>query len=751
MINFETWTKKIREGNHFPLLIFLWLPIFILVLISSNETLLRLYEVYTPLPFWDMWSVTGISQRVLEEPLGFLAFFEPHSAHFIVIPKFIFFVNEAFLGASLVPLIVLNLLLSLTFWISFLVVSKFNKFEAGTLLIATILFGIITSGIQFENFFWSFQNQFFLVYLGAWICGLGYLGLIEKTQKKERRNTSLFLLIIGFLISLGSMGNGILLPVTLLFFSVLLKQSLRHQLIFLFLSILIIGTYLYSTRGSPANSSLNASMGFEEVIQIGRFSLMIIGNLFAYILPFKTFEFFHSSLIAGLVAVILAVIIGVIGLFKTDSDRFVLFKFSFLQLFILLSCLMIAYGRKEQGEITFIVSRYSTIALLFWGGLFCQAFIIFRTKFKLLFQIVVCVIGFFFILNLHSKQHNRFQHYSNMAERRSMETIPIRLGIHVDSILEMFLFDASVVKNLLALMEERGWYLFRDPLPAWFGDSLESHFNMSSMDTPILGRFEINEDIRSVVSNESYITTMASGWSYDPLTKKSASKILLTDREGIVVGFGRGNIWNRPDIAQFFETSHLANGWRAYVNSAEPINGPLRAWALRKKTNEIFPLEWEQEVQAVGAGFIRNIAEMTRFEKLPLEFDKLLIEGDFGEEGILGAAGPFPEAPKSYSSFQSGDYNQGQILFKGIEIAKADYLAVPILTGPSNAGLSITIRTGNMEETFVPEAQSGNWKIIQIPLDGMSERLLDLEISDQGTGSGQWIATSEPKLLRRKN
>ena len=118
-------------------------------------------------PFWDQWELTTLFEKWHAGQLGFADFFAQHNEHRILFPRLIMFGLAIATGWNTLYEVATNVLLaSLSFWFLWLILRRtFTTLRMKVVAAATISL-VVFSPLQFENWMWGWQIQWFLNVLG---------------------------------------------------------------------------------------------------------------------------------------------------------------------------------------------------------------------------------------------------------------------------------------------------------------------------------------------------------------------------------------------------------------------------------------------------------------------------------------------------------------------------------------------------------------------------------------------------------
>ena len=347
-------TNKLTNLKSVPIL-FLGLGVTQLFLL-----IFRMRSDYSEALYWDEWD-SRLSMDVPVNTLNWEIFWQQHNEHRLVISKLFFTLDFIYFRGSNLPLLILNLVLSV---LTILVVFKLLNLNSSNIPMNSIMailysFTIFSFSIlQIENFSWGFQIQFFMSVLFPLLSFYFYLCYVFKNSK----------LYIGLsylmcIVSIGTMASGNFAIIVIILGSVYLRRKVLE--IFSHISLATILFLAYTHNYISANSSPLAT-----IIQHPDFILSYIIVYFTS--PFNQLTYNQIPEIAGAFTlfVFFVTIKNVIKMYRHRNNDVLGLAGLFLLLYSLLVALASAGGRYDFGVGQAAASRYSTISLLGWFGAF---------------------------------------------------------------------------------------------------------------------------------------------------------------------------------------------------------------------------------------------------------------------------------------------------------------------------------------------------------------------------------------------
>jgi hypothetical protein len=135
------------------------LPAFVLVVLLAK------YAVNVP--FWDQWELVALFEKWHAGTLGFADFFAQHNEHRVLFPRLIMFGLAVATGWNTLYEVAMNVVLAaLTFWFLWQILRATFTTVRMKIIAAAAVSAVVFSPLQFENWMWGWQIQWFLNVLG---------------------------------------------------------------------------------------------------------------------------------------------------------------------------------------------------------------------------------------------------------------------------------------------------------------------------------------------------------------------------------------------------------------------------------------------------------------------------------------------------------------------------------------------------------------------------------------------------------
>jgi hypothetical protein len=200
---------------------------------------------YSNVPLADMW--TSLDFYTKASAGDWSAWWALHNEHRIVLSRILFWLDlELFKGQGPFLIICNYLLAGSSFYLIYNILQEqLKEYQNKFVLYAMglVIFCLLFSWAQAENFIWTFQSQFFL----AQILPLWAFFLLYKARTSKIHPIGFFTLacLVG-VAAVGTMGNGILALPLMVILALFLRMRAWQVVILLGLAILMTSLYFYN-------------------------------------------------------------------------------------------------------------------------------------------------------------------------------------------------------------------------------------------------------------------------------------------------------------------------------------------------------------------------------------------------------------------------------------------------------------------------------------------------------------------------
>ena len=339
------------------------------LVIAVAVVLLAIYGVarhFTTVPSWDMWD-GGV--RFFLNSGDPAAWWKPHNEHRIVLAKALFWLDYRLWGGTGAPLVALNYAMLGVFALTWLALLRSSP---GLHPLRRAFFGAALVAWSFQwmqcgNLILPFQVQFFLAYL------VPLLSFLAIGASADRRSDALFLAsVIGGVLSLGTMANGVLVLPMLAVMAALLGYSRMRVVCLTALSCCAWALYFWKIKAGGAIT------GTPAVIR----TLDQAWSLAGYVFLFLGSPIYHLAgggsvgtalgIAAGVVACAITIWLARPLLTSRNAARGIDTAIVAFAVYVIASAAATAYGRHDRfGLEQAATFRYTTPAVMLWAALLC--------------------------------------------------------------------------------------------------------------------------------------------------------------------------------------------------------------------------------------------------------------------------------------------------------------------------------------------------------------------------------------------
>lgn len=515
---------------------------------------------FSPVPYWDMWD--GALKFYLDLQEGrWQSWWAQHNEHRIALARVVFFLDYYFLSGSNVLPIVLNLTLV---FLNSIVLASFllaGERHLGMLSVRGVaslflILGVLSSWMQYENFVWGFQSQFFLAQL------LPLMALFALAKSIHGKDAWFGLSVILGTLSLGTMANGVLALPFLFVASLLISSPRIHSMVLLVASI--IGFLLYfHGYDTPIKHDDPIHSLFFNPEKVFAFTLIYLGS------PFNEITM-RSLVLDGLLGGVFFFLLGMCCYFVLKTSRRDPFNVTLLVFigYIVATSIVTSLGRIGFGLIQATSPRYSTPSLTAWIALAILISRIlllassFRTRRNGDRALTVSV--FLLCAILLMLQVNAAYRQDQTAYERSIGGLAALMGVEDVEQLRILYPDAGTVIRLTERARKTG--ISFTVLPEYQGIVGKLGYlwppagERVAQLPPCMGNLDI---VRKVVGTNGEGYLRLDGWLFDE-GGSSKDRIVFVDEGGLVQGFafiGR----ERPDLITALSTRAVNSGFSGYV------------------------------------------------------------------------------------------------------------------------------------------------------------------------------------------
>jgi hypothetical protein len=531
-------------------------------LLTVAKTISLTFACYSPVPSYDQWSV--IERLVVKShPFSWSVLWEQHNEHRLLVGRLLGYADLLLLGHKSISLFLEIYLVQLGQVIVLVSVARSDGRLSGNVFVSVLGFVVFCcfSPLQLENFIWGFQVVFVLAQLAASFCFASAVWHSAVDASDRQKWITLIVCIASACLAEASLANGILVWPLLFLLARGLQFGRKELWIIAITGSLAIAAYLIGYR-SPPNGS-NPLSAFWHFGQVLKYMITYLAESWDGSLPNVSHWPVMSELLTFAAVIVTAFGMIMVVLRKTvrPVDSFLFTNMSFG----VGTAVMTALGRLRFGSGQAVVSRYQTVALIFWA---CFALLLARYAARLKRGQILA--GQVLCLMLLISTVGRWNAYETFGKTRR-----ILLNQGWAALVHHSLNDPSVAAVIFPAPQV---------LPAWYHYlrahhlepttevQSEASIQPSTAFPSIYGyRVNANSCLGSIeaVNSESRNWRFIRGWAQDR-EKQSGSRVVLVDSQGRVAAYpmtGKA----RPDVQKEIpEVKSLNVGWTAMVNLPGP-------------------------------------------------------------------------------------------------------------------------------------------------------------------------------------
>ncbi len=315
------------------------------------------YSVHVPI--WDQWEFVTILQKHIDHTLGFSDFWTQHNEHRILFPRVVMYLLGLVTRWDPYFEVIVNVVLGIMATLIVVISAhrSLKQYPASAVIVGCILAFAILSPIQWENWLWGWQIQWFLSVLVSLVA-------IHILAYKELSRQNVFIALLCSIIATYSLANGFTVWLLCLIALLLRRAQTRQIISWIVAGTTATGLYYYNYINPAYHPS--KTLFLSQPLSFIRYILVYIGK------PISL-RLYMAVWLGGIVTLIFAS--SVFYLWKKGKIQDSIFWIT-LVLYALLGACSTAISRLGFGIEQAFSSRYSTISTLFVVGTIvigCQA------------------------------------------------------------------------------------------------------------------------------------------------------------------------------------------------------------------------------------------------------------------------------------------------------------------------------------------------------------------------------------------
>jgi hypothetical protein len=696
------------------------------------DTAIMIIIFFQPLFFGDAWNTVDHYKLFTDGDYNLSYLFSQSNEHRIVFPRLIFLLDfildKGMNEINLATIFAIQLIHAMIF--AFIRLYRIKKCDYVSLIAISCVCILLFSLAQHENFYWGFQVQFVGVYAAATLALWWFARALEPRTDVKTSNIYLSASFIMAVIATYTMSNGIFSLIVMIVLSILNKARLYIVISATSMFLLLSWFYFYDFH-------------FVEIHSTPEYALTHTMDFVIYILvylgaPVGSFGY-GAAQILGFAGLILT-LFSVVRMAIRKDDGAARTALVGVMLFIAATAVVTAFGRASFGLEQALSSRYFTPSAVFWSAqiLYWSSFV--DTKHGHWVALPIFVVIFLVTVGGAVDEHFMLRrHQEKQFHDLNLGSDALLSGVNLADAAALIFVDPDPLSRLAPFLDQQHLSIFSWPEARLRGMRFTEALDKID-DQACLGAFETAE-----IPPEGDGAAV-SGWAWDRNNGSAVERIVLINPDNAIVGFASGG-WDRRDVrARSPQIGNRRVGWKGFAKLSSP--GPLRAYAL---------LDHGRTACLLGV----HAAPVTPpgIDLRPVDIDFSAVGSGFdarhfssggwtlnGQHPSVGA----PAVPGTiYGSWSGDDAHQGDITI-GPFNAPAGAFILPMVTGPSTGGQSVTVKdaeTGEIYAHFQPRVRRV-WRALRFTLPAeKATRPLLVIVADRGSDFGQWVAIDDLHAL----
>jgi hypothetical protein len=557
-------------------------------------TIAMVIHGWSAVPYWDQWDELILSPKQVFSPW----LYSQHNEHRILFPRLLFAIDTFAFAETNKFDFFCNLALPLA--LAGLIVHVARRNVSGglieTLWIAGILLTVLFSSMQYENFVWGFQVQFFGVQLAA-VASIACLALGRGDW------ASLAAAIAFSAIAVYTLASGIIVPFLAIPVALWAGRSKAQIAVLGLAAVALLASYLHgyvppSEHSNPLRTLLRPELPVYAAVELGNpFGQLLRGVHAAHYL--------YWDCAFGALGLALFAITTLVHLHRGRSIGRPELVFLGTAALTVGVAFLTALGRLKFGLNQALSSRYATPMLLFWLSLAMLAIIevqrrrsdlqvhvtglglpIFRSwQARRLYgrlQLMAMGLSLPGLLALAYAQPKFVKAGLAIGAPRREAVAALLANVDDAEALAHVYPHLGALRLMAAQLRAQHLSIFADDWSRWLGTPLADHVQLAQ-----LGQCQGAIDQVTRLPLAGRAQWRAGGWAWDKARRSAPDRIVIDDGAGRVVGYALSGF---PPL----EPGHdKHSGWRGDFTA--PQTGSVTAYALLDRDRVACPLaRWAQ-------------------------------------------------------------------------------------------------------------------------------------------------------------
>lgn len=327
---------------------------FTLAIIPALGLFFYLKDNSVNVPYWDQFELVPIIQHVNNNSLTFNDLWQQHNEHRIFLPRIIMLTSASITKWNVKFEVMISWIIAVGSFALLFVLLRMTARMTGNIIpiwLPLLLSLIFFSILQYENWLWGWQIQWFLSVFGVFTAVYGVAKLIKSPKSIT---VGLIFAIIGGLVAQYSLGAGVLIwPITI---TALIYCRINWRLVLLTALVATTSTVLFYINYHDPSGSVSKLLAFQEPVNFFAYIVLYLGRPLSYV---------HIIALISGVSLIVAFLTAAVYLFKKYKTRFKQnIPWFMIGLYAIMSAGVTGLSRLGYGVGQSLSSRYTTISLL---------------------------------------------------------------------------------------------------------------------------------------------------------------------------------------------------------------------------------------------------------------------------------------------------------------------------------------------------------------------------------------------------
>lgn len=512
-------------------------------------------RAYTAVPFWDMWDAMRFYYWLQEGDIG--VWWRHHNEHRIILSRGLFWLDFTLFKGVGAFLIVINYVLAALAVLLFVCIGRDRWRQASPLPVADrdrearailglLLCAWLFQWMQWENFTWAFQSQFFLAQLVP-LAALYAMARSTQARLAAANNDSatdstrwfVAACLLG-VVAAGTMANGIITLPLLAVFALLVREPLIRVTILVALAVLVPLWYFSDFQTPEQHGSLSGAL-VNQPIELVQYILFYLGNPFYHLIGVGRAAAVSAMLATSVMAIATLSLLAIYVRRGAQNHALGLALVLYIA-YIAGTALGTAGGRLVFGVEQALANRYTTPALMAWAALFMLMLPAVQRLFGERRYVALTVSGACLAVLFYAQTQAIHQRY-HMQHDRKLAGLALELGVYdarqittVHPVPDQLLQEAAVASAIdLGMFGVFPWADRREQMGEVFlPTSLPTCLGYLDSVTPI------------ATDPEYYLIE---GWLVDRETRRVPELITVVNTASEIAGFALGG-WPREDVRE---------------------------------------------------------------------------------------------------------------------------------------------------------------------------------------------------------